>query len=138
MMNTNTNPRIWLKLTITLVILTFIGVGTWALVDKIDSGTVKILIGVVLCLAIVVVVGGLFLLNNVAQAYVLERRRRADQQDEAQQLAMARLLVGRGSGPSLNVSMPEQMGHLLPGGTNSMGVYDGRYVDTTAEPVELE
>lgn len=123
------------KATILLSVLIFVGIGSWKLFASIDADTVKILLGVLLCLIIVVIVGALFILHAVLQGNVLERQRRRDQEADDQRQAWARIMAGRGA-PSLSLNMPEQMQqqHMLPPG----GFYDGAYVDTTAEPVEIE
>jgi len=133
---------LWIKGTVTLMLLVAVGVGAWAVIDKLDEGTFKILTGAVATLVVVVVVGMLFIGKDLLQAYILRRIIQQDDDNDARQMAFTLGLLGRTRNPSVNVKVPEQQqpwSYLLqPGQMQQPGWIDGSYRDATMPESEVE
>jgi len=133
----------WVKITVSLMLIAATGVGVWAVIDKLDPSTFKVIVGVVLTLTIVVVVGGLFIGKDLLQAYIIRRAIAQDDLSDMRQMAfIARLMGGRGN---TTVKIPDRMGQasnpfMLPGATPQQpSTFDGTYRDTTvSSEIEIE
>lgn len=128
--------NVWIKITLSLVLLAVAGVGTWAVIEKLDAGTFKVLTGVLLTLLIVVVVGALFIGYGLVQAYVMRRTIQQDDMNDLRQMAMLSSIM-KGGGSKVSLNMPEQYPMLGQGQGHQM--FDGAYRDTTARrEIEVE
>jgi len=139
------------KITFVGAALVAVGVGTYALLSHLSEQTLGLLAGAAAVLTVVVIVGLLFVVNNVLQGRLLRRQLAQDNLEELKQLAMVFKLLGNGRAPHVNVKMPEQQPpqawpFFLPGAGQAQlpepqqpWGYDGAYRDTTFDGnVELE
>ena len=83
----------WVKITVSLMFIAATGVGVWAVIDKLDPGTLKVIVGLVLTLTIVVVVGGLFISKDLLQAYIIRRAIAQDDLSDMRQMAFIARLI---------------------------------------------
>ncbi len=130
----------WAKITLSLMLVAATGVGVWAVVDKLDDTTFKVIVGFVGALVAFVVIGGLFVAKDLVQAYLVRRAVQEDDLSDMRQMAfIARLMPGAGGG-RVNVSLPpgQQMPMLPPG--QWAQPFDGAYRDavTVDGKVEVE
>lgn len=118
------------------------GVGAWAVIDKLDSDTFKILTGGIATLVVVVVVGALFIGKDLLQAYVIRRAIQQDDLSDMKQMAFIFRMMGGMRNPNVNVKIPEQQqpwSYLLQPQAQQQPWIDGAYRDTTvANEVEIE
>lgn len=138
--------RLWIKGTITLILVVATGIIAWMVVDKMDDATFKVAAGVVLALTIFVVVGALFIGKDLLQAYIIHRTIAQDDMNDVRQMTMLASIMNRSRG-SVNVNLPksqQQQGipMLLNGVVGNQqqrqpAYYDGQYRDTTT-PIEME
>jgi hypothetical protein len=132
----------WIKGTVALMLIAATGVGVWAVIDKLDEATFKVLTGVVLALAIVLVVGGLFIAYGLVQAYVARRLLAQDDLSDMRQMALIARLMGGGHSPSVNLRLPPgQQGQAWPLLMQGPGqpAFDGSYRNTAAaDEIEIE
>ena len=134
--------HIWLKATVTLMLVVAVSITAWAIIDKLDDATFKVIVGVVLTLAIVLVVGGLFIGYGLVQAYIVNRQRQLDNIEDVKVLAMTSAMLGAGKQSSVNLRLPGSNRSTMPlmlGGQQEqpLQVYSGEYADTV-QPIELE
>ena len=130
----------WIKFTISCMFLTFVGVGTWAVIDRLDDTTLKVLVGVVFTLVIVVIVGGLFIGYGLIQGYIVRRMLAQDDLSDMRQMALIARLMGSNRPPNVNVRLPDQQGWPMLGAAQSQQPsFDGTYRDTTTNSeIEIE
>ena len=128
----------WIKITTSLILVTVVGVGCWAIIDKLDSDTFRLITGVLLTLLVVVVVGGLFVGKDLVQAYLIRRAVQQDDMNDLKQMAILSRLMGGNT----TIRMPNQRtptgSNLFMLGQGQQGTtFDGQYRDVT-ESVEVE
>ena len=132
---------LWLRLTVTAMLLVAVGVGAWAVIDKLDESTFKILVGALAMLIAFGVSGVLFVGYGLVQAYVIRRTIAEDDLNDLRQMAMTAKLMSSGRS-SVNVKVPEQQtpwSYLLqPGQMQQPGWIDGSYRDATMPESEVE
>jgi hypothetical protein len=129
--------KTWIRITASLMLVAMTSVGVWAVIDKLDDATFKVLVGAIGTLVIVVVVGALFIGHGLVQAYIARRLVAQDDLNDMRQMAfMARLMGGSGK---VNVQLPSgQQAPLLPYGQQPQA-FSGAYRDAIVEgQVEVE
>ena len=122
------------------------GVGTYAMIGRLDNETVHTLTGAAAVLVVVVVVSALFIVKDTLYARILRRQLAQDNYDDLKQLATIFKLMGGNRAPNVNVKIPEQQGQpwpmLLQGPQQQQGQpwgFDGAYRDTTVDnEIEIE
>jgi len=128
---------LWIKATVTLILVVVTGVGAWAVISKLDDTTFKVIVGVVLTLVIVIVVGGLFIGKDVVQAYIMRRMLAQDDRDDMRHMAIMAQAM-RGGRSDVHVIAPGQAPQV-PAWTGQGPAWTGQFRDTTdAEDIELE
>ena len=131
---------LWIKATTSLMLIAAVGVGVWAVIDKLDDTTFKVIVGVVLTLVIVVVVGVLFIGYGLVQSYIQRRLLAQDDMSDLKQMAMLSRIMGGNRPSNVNLKLPHQQGAwptLIQG--QHQQPFDGAYRDTTVNSeIEIE
>ena len=83
------------------------GVGMYAVIQRLSDQTLSTLVGAVAVLAVVLVVGLLFVVRDALQARTLRRQLAQDNYEELKQVALVFKLLGHRA-PNVNVRLPEQ------------------------------
>lgn len=130
------------------IVLVIVGVGTYAIIERLSDQAVWVLVGGVGALVVVGAVGVLFIVKDLAQAYVMRRMLAQDDLNDLRQMAMLARLMGGNRTPNVNVRLPQgqvqqQPWVILPQQpTLPQGQpldFDGGYRDTViGDGVELE
>jgi uncharacterized protein (DUF58 family) len=138
-----------IKLATVGALLMSAGVGTYAVIQRLSDQTLSTLIGAVAVLAVVLVVGLLFVVRDALQARTLRRQLAQDNYEELKQVALVFKLLGNRA-PNVNVRLPEQQQQAMPwlpmlppGRAQVSGGqawdFDGTYRDTTVhQDIEIE
>ena len=133
------------KFTVVGVFLVSAAVGTYTLFERLEEPAIHIIVGGVAVLTIVVVVGLLFVVKDLLQAYIMRRMLAQDDYNDLKQMAMIARLTGRRS-PGVYFRMPNKQQGVVPwpmlmGGSTSAQNwdFDGVYRDTlTDSEIEIE
>ena len=132
----------WAKITLSLMLIAGVGVGVWAVIDKLDDATFKVIVGFVGALLAFVVIGGLFVAKDLVQAYLIRRAVQEDDLSDMRQMAfITRLMPGAGGAGRVNVTLPPgQSTPMLPFGQGwQQQPFDGAYRDAVIDgKVEVE
>ena len=137
-----------IKLATVGALLMSAGVGTYAVIQRLSDQTLSTLVGAVAVLAVVLVVGLLFVVRDALQARTLRRQLAQDNYEELKQVALVFKLLGNRA-PNVNVRLPEQQQAMpwlpmLPPGPpqaprGQAWDFDGTYRDTTVnQDIEIE
>ena len=135
----------WIKLTTASTVIVGVSAGTYAVIQRLSDQTLSTLVGAVAVLAVVLVVGLLFVVRDALQARMLRRQLAQDNYEELKQVALVFKLLGNRA-PNVNVRLPEQQQAMpwlpmLPPGPPQASAqgFDGTYRDTTVhQDIEIE
>lgn len=126
-----------------LLVVVAVGVGAWALVNRMDERVLNIALGVVMTLVGVFVVAAVLSGKDVLQAWLIRRAVQSDDMNDMKQMAFIMRLMGGMRGPNVNVRVPDQQQYpqMLFGGYLPSGQQTGpaQFVDTTIDqPLDVE
>ena len=88
------------------LVLVAVGVGTYAVINRLSDQAVYVLVGGVSILAVVFAVGALFVVKDLAQAYIMRRMLAQDDLNDLRQMAMMARLMGGTRMPNVNLRLP--------------------------------
>jgi hypothetical protein len=91
---------------LTSIVLVAVGVGIHAVINRLSDRAVYVLVGGVLILLVVFAVGVLFVVKDLAQAYIMRRMLAQDDLNDLRQMAMMARLMGGTRTPNVNLRLP--------------------------------
>jgi len=128
------------KLAVLGAVLVGAGVGTYAVIERLEDATFHVLVGAAAVLTVVIVVGLLFVVRDALQARIFRKQMDLDNYHDLKQMATIFKLMGGNRAPNVNVKLPEQ-GQQWPYLLQSpqQQSFDGAYRDTTVDSeIEIE
>ena len=131
------------KVVLAGAVLVAIGVGVYAVINRLPDEDFRLILGGVGVLAVVASVGVLFIAKDLVQAYVMRRLLAQDDYNDLKQMAMVAKLMGGNRAPNVNVKMPpgqpQMLWPMLSPQAQGQADFDGTYRDTVVyDNVELE
>jgi len=128
------------------IVLVAVGVGTYAVIERLSDQAVWVLVGGAGALIVVGGVGALFIVKDLAQAYVMRRMLAQDDLSDLRQMAMMARLMGSNRPPNVNLRLPQGQVQpwsvVMPPQQLSQGQvvdFDGSFRDTiVGDEVEIE
>jgi hypothetical protein len=136
-----------LSIAIVLIVTVSAGVAIHALIQRLSDQVIWSLVGGLGVLLVVGIVAVLFIIKDLAQAYVMRKMMADDDLQDLRQMAMmSSIMRGGNRTPNVNLRLPpgQQMGNINPwqvvGDHQPHQPYpiDGSYRDTIPEEVEIE
>lgn len=97
-----------MALVLVIALLVVAGVGTHAVINRLSDQAVWVLVGGVGVLVVVLTVGILFVVKDLAQAYVMHRMLAQDNLNDLRQTAMIARLMGGIRTPNVNLRLPQR------------------------------
>ena len=131
---------------LTSMVLVAVGVGTYAIIERLSDQAIWVLVGGMGALIVVGGVGVLFIVKDLAQAYVMRRMLAQDDLSDLRQMAMLAKLMGGTRTPNVNLRLPPGQAQpwsvVVPQQPAPLGQpldFDGSFRDTIADnEVEIE
>ena len=128
------------------LLLVVAGVGAHAAINRLSDQAIYVLVGGMSILMVVFAVGALFVIKDLAQAYIMRRMLAQDDLNDLRQMAMMARLMGGTRIPNVNLRLPPGQAQpwsvVIPQHPASPGQpldFDGSFRDTIAgDEVEIE